>query len=320
LLFVTGPENLYIFDTTFAYEPLFDDIPEFSLDIEPVTEIILRACLYDQDKRPLYNAFKKVELGDNPQIKIDLPFAQSGFNSGSKVKILRDEPPWDSFAIDTALTEMGCSAGTGVNQFYVFPSSDLSLIDLSPGADLLIISNDQPQGFYNDIFSNLHRITEFAEKGGTVLWETCDLAWNYGSYAAAGLDSLPGGIINRTLYDNMNIISDPDLNLTGGLDDTLTGFYASNKYFSGALDSAIVYMKNSGGDPTLIGCKFGYGIIIYSGQPLEYNFDRRDAYNMGSLLPRVMGFILGVSWEGSSLYSPGRFRQARLKNQPDICN
>jgi hypothetical protein len=119
---------------------------------------------------------------------------QSGYLSGTRVKILRDEPPWDSFALDSTLAEIGLTEGTAGNQFNVCPSFDLPSIDLDSGNDLLIISNDQPQGFYDNLAINMEMVIDFIRAGGTVLWETCDLAWNYGSYAAAGLDTLPGQI------------------------------------------------------------------------------------------------------------------------------
>jgi hypothetical protein len=160
----------------------------------------------------------------------------------------------------------------------------------------------------------METVIDFIRAGGTVLWETCDLAWNYGSYAAAGLDTLPGQIAFRTAYDPINITVDPHLGMVGGLEDTLAGIYASNKYLSNVPDSAIIYMMNSTGYPTLIGLRFGYGLIFYSGQPLEYNFDRRDEYNMGFLLPRILHFMLGKPWEESSLYSFGGDVNSRPKS------
>ncbi|UCE67273.1 MAG: hypothetical protein JSU85_04470 [Candidatus Zixiibacteriota bacterium] len=307
-----------IFDTVFALNPAAGDIASFYLNLHSGEHLVFRTWFYDENRHPLYRAVESVNINEYFPENIILQPVQTGFRSGMNVKILRDLPPWDSYGLDSTLAGIGLTIGTGESQFSVYSSSDLPSIEFAPGADIMIISNDQPQGFYNNLSSNLNIITEFAGSGGTILWETCDLAWNYGSYAIAGIDSFPGGITHRTSYDATNTISDPDLYLVDGLSDTLTGAYASNKHFWEVPDSAIVYMKDSDSNPTLIGLKYGSGIILYSGQPLEYNFDRRNEYNIGFLLPRIIGFLLGIQWQEPSLRSPGRVTQSRIESQKDI--
>lgn len=304
-LTVINNQNVIIFDTTFVINPSSGDIPQFDIQIQDEYGLTVRGWFFDEPRRPLYRALRFAALSRNSPSVVILDMVQSGYLSGRRVKILRDEPPWDSFALDSILAEIGLTEGTAGNQFNVCPSFNLPSIDLDSGNDLLIISNDQPQGFYDNLATNLETVIGFIRAGGTVLWETCDLAWNYGSYADAGLDTLPGQIALGTAYDPINIITDPNLGMVGGLDDTLTGIYASNKYLSNIPDSVIIYMENSTGNPTLVGCRFGDGLIFYSGQPLEYNFDRRTEYNMGYLLPRILHFILGKPWEESSLHSSG---------------
>lgn len=283
-----------ILDTLLILDSPTSNIGPFYVDQGSADLLIIKVWLYDYDYRPLYRIFESVDPGEYPTQDIELQPSQTGFRSGTDVIILRDLPPWDSYGLDSMLVGIGLGTGTSANQFCIYSSSDLPSIEFAPGSDILIISNDQPQGFYNNLFSNLDRITQFAAAGGMILWETCDLAWNYGSYAAAGIDSFPDGIIQRTSYDAINVISDPDLSLIGGLSDTLIGNYASNKYFSGIPDSALIYMKDTENNPTLIGIKYVDGIIFYSGQALEYNFDRRNDYNMGFLLPRIVSYMLGM--------------------------
>lgn len=300
-----------VFDTSFDVNLSAGDPPHFDIQVHPEDGLILRAWFFDEPRRPLYRAFRAVNITDDPATIIILDMAQTGYFCGTHVNILRDEPPWDSFGLDTALIETGLTLGAAANQFEIFPSSQLTSMELSPGTDLLVISNDQPQGFYDNLAFSLGIITGFVSSGGTVFWEACDLAWNYGSFAAAGLDSFPGGITLRTAYDPINIIADHDLEILRGLEDTLSGTYASNKFLADVPDSVIVYMQNTTGNPTLICIKFGDGMIFYSGQPLEYNFDRRYDYNMGYLLPRILHFMLGIPWGESVLQSSGRIMNAR---------
>lgn len=297
-----------VFDTSYAIEPESYELSTFELDLESGNNRIFAVQFRDQLDRTLFKSMVWDDIREDRLLNIDLTLRQSGFGSGSVLKIIRDEPPWESYGLDTSLVEIGLTVGTNTNQFYIYSSGDLPAIELTPGTDALIISNDQPQAFYDNLSSNLDFIIEFAQNGGTILWGTCDLAWNYGSYASAGLDSFPGGIRHSTSYDAVNLIQNSDLLLTSGLSDTLTGIYASNKYFIDVPDSAIIYLRNSSGEPTLIGYPLGLGWIILSGQPLEYNYDRRENYNMGFLLPRVISFILGLAWDGIPLNYPGRDR------------
>ncbi|UCC78871.1 MAG: hypothetical protein JSW64_11380 [Candidatus Zixiibacteriota bacterium] len=319
-LSATGSRMNNILDTVFTLDSPAGNIGSLYIDMGSDDRITIRTWFYDENRRPLYRIVESINVSEYSAEGIELQPVQTGFRSGTNVIILRDLPPWDSYGLDSTLAGMGLAVGTGANQFYIYSSSDLPSVEFTPGSDILIISNDQPQGFYNNLFSNLNKVTEFAAAGGTILWETCDLAWNYGSYAAAGIDSFPGGITHRTSYDAINTIFDPDLNLVEGLGDTLLGNYASNKYFSDIPDSAIIYMKDSGGNPTLIELKYGNGIILYSGQPLEYNFDRRNDYNMGFLLPRIISFLLGIPWEQPLLHSSGMVVQPRLEVIKDTYN
>lgn len=293
-LYLIDREAQSIYDTSFEYNPSVDIPPVLEIGSDIPSFFLVRAWCYDPDRRPLYNGLKTPGAEGDPDIVLTMK--QLGFGSAFNVKVLRDAPPWDSYALDTTLTGIGLSAGGGTGQYYIFSSGNFALVQADPLNDLLIISNDQPQEFYDLLAININLIREFALHGGTVLWETCDLAWNYGSYATAGLDSFPGGISQYTMYDFINMKTSADYLLTDGLGDTLSGNYASNKYFSNVPDSALIYMEDSSGNPTLIGLKYGYGTMFYSGQPLEYNFDRRGDYNAGLLLPRIIGFILGRTW------------------------
>lgn len=292
-LFLTDLDTTTIYDTSFNFSPSIDNPAVITISGNIPTAFAVRAWFYDASYRPLYYGLETGGAGGNTGLNIVLNMSQIGLGSAIDVKILRDLPPWDSYALDTTLAGIGLSAGSGGGRYYIYSSGDFAILQPDPINDLLIISNDQPQQFYDLLAININVLREFASRGGTILWETCDMAWNYGSYPVAGIDSFPGGISQNTLYDFINLKMDGDLLLTKGLDDTLSGNYASNKYFAGVPDSAIIYMKDSGGNPTLLALKYGYGTIFYSGQPLEYNFDRRNDFDAGLLLPRITGFILG---------------------------
>lgn len=292
---VFDDENAVIFDTSYSINPYYGNIAPINVHIREETDMTARAWFFDESRRPLYHDQRDIFRAENSTYIAALEMVQSGYSSGTSVRILRDQPPWGSYSLDSVLTGMGFTAGLSGNQFSVCPSSNLSSCSFRPGRDLVVISNDQPQLFYDNLAIYIGNILDFVRAGGTVFWETCDLAWNYGSYAAAGLDTLPGDVTLRTAFDQVNAITNPDLDMVGGLQDSLRGFYASNKYLGNLADSAIIYMKNTAGNPTLVGMRFGEGLIFYTGQPLEYNYDRRDDYEIGVLLPRLIRFMLGKS-------------------------
>ena len=301
-LCLAGTAGQTVYDTSFSYDPSSELMPQLLVEREIEPSSICRAWFYDSTGRPLYRGQEVFGNDIDPILTIQL--RQFGNRTAADVKILRDAPPWDSYALDSALTSMGLTAGDGAGEFQVYSSGDLPALGPDPLGDLLIISNDQPQGYYDNIYLGLDIIRDFVSRGGTLLWETCDLAWNFGSYESAGIDSFPGGILNRAFYDFSNFKTGNNYLLTESLDDSLNGNYASNKFFVGVPDSAIVYMTNSDGNPTLLSLKYGFGTIFYSGQPLEYNFDRRNDYNSGLILPEIIGFILGREWDIASFAVP----------------
>jgi len=292
---ISDDENAVIFDTSYSINPYYVDIAPINVPLQAEAAMTARAWFFDESRRPLYRDQRDLFRAENSTYIAALELVQSGYSSGTSVRILRDQPPWGSYSLDSILTQMGFTVGLAGNQFSICPSSNLSSGLFHPGRDLVIISNDQPQDFYDNLAIYMAVLVDFARAGGTILWETCDLAWNYGSYTAAGLDTLPGNITLRTAFDQVNTITNPDLDMVDGLQDSLRGFYASNKYLPDVADSVIVYMRNTAGNPTLVGMRFGEGLIFYTGQPLEYNYDRRDDYEIGILLPRLIRFMLGKS-------------------------
>ncbi len=70
----------------------------------------------------------------------------------------------------TVLSSLGFSYGQGVNTYEILPSDNMSTVSLTPGQDLVIISNDQVQGFYDNYAANEVRFSNFANAGGSIFW------------------------------------------------------------------------------------------------------------------------------------------------------
>jgi hypothetical protein len=288
----------------------------FGFTLDEGTEGIFDAKLLSNDSRTLFTTSQIADVPSDWLLVLEMRFHQTGFGAGSTVKVFRDELPWESAALDSVLSAAGLTLGQSTGQYQVYQSAAMTETDLNPGIDLVIISNDQPQPFYDNYAANQNRFDDFVLDGGTILWCACDMGWNYGSIADAGL-TLPGAVDVSYSLDQINIITDSDYALLGGLADTLHGNYASQEYFGNLPYGAITYLTDTDGHATMIAYEVGDGWVILSGQPLEYNYDRKDLYNMGYMLPALIRFLLGITGDGIFSYIPGSgaFEQAGLYRQ-----
>lgn len=216
-----------------------------------------------------------------------------GAGTASHVKLFMDKNPWSSDAMIRMLKANGFSEGTGKNTYEIIKSTGMSGVPLIPGEDLVIISNDQEQNFYNNYAASQIRFTNFVNNGGALLWEACDKGWNLGSMATAGL-SLPGNVKSNYRLDYYNYVTDTNLPLVATLPQKMDHNYASHEFFTDLPDGTTIYCTDSNNNPTLIEFNFGDGWIIITGQPLEHQFDRvYGAVDMGKLLPGIVSYFTG---------------------------
>jgi hypothetical protein len=287
-----------------------------TLDVEAGLSRQFRVMLKDSDSRALHYSVAAGDVSRRHILNLYLTFHQTGFGTATSVIIFRDQLPWDSRALDSVLIQQGFSLGTGAQNYYVYPSAAMPDAELRPESDLVVISNDQPQWFYDNYAASQNRFEQFVRDGGTMLWCACDLGWNYGSISAAGI-SLPGGIEIDYALDQVNLSETGGFEILHGLPDTLYGNYASQESFAGLPAGALEYLVDTAGGPTLLGFPLGNGWVVFSGQPLEYNYDRRETYNIGELLPRVIRFLLGIAPEESLFLFPGNGALER-QDQPTL--
>ncbi len=217
------------------------------------------------------------------------------------IVVFRNYIPWE-YETDPELTNdaqldvfatLGITAGPGHMQFEILTSADMASVVLSPSIDLVIISNDQDQTFYDDYAANAMKFEAFINMGGHLLWEACDLGWHMGSMIAAGI-VLPGAITLNPMYENFNFIPDPSLPLVAGIPSPMDHNFASHEYFTNLPAGSIIYCEGSVG-PTLLETAIGSGWMMLTGQPLEHQY--KFVYNnpdMEVLLPRIISHFTGA--------------------------
>jgi PKD repeat protein len=220
-----------------------------------------------------------------------------GAGTATHVKLFRDNLPWDTNAMVTMLEELGFTEGVGENTYEIIPSTQMDVTPLIPGEDLVIISNDQNQTFYNNYAASQVRFSNFVYMGGSLFWEACDEGWAGGSIVGAGI-VLPGNITTNFDYDYWNYVTDQNLPLVAGLPNDMDHNYASHESFGNVPDGTTVYTIDEAGNPTLIEFNLGGGWILMTGQPLEHQYTHiYGANDMEELLPRIVSYFTGVEFE-----------------------
>ena len=228
--------------------------------------------------------------------------------TANRIKIFRDDLPWDSNAMVDLFNALGLVEGTGADNYEILTSQEMGSVDLIPGQDLVVISNDQPQRFYDNYARNQVKFLNFVDSGGTLFWGACDEGWNSGSIVDAKIN-LPGGIETNHQYENVNQVLDRALPLVSGLPELLNGNRASHEWFSNLPGGTVIYTIGSdSGKPTLIEFNQGAGWVILSGQPLEWGYDRRDEYSIGLLLDRIVAYVLGVESQAGKIAASNPLR------------
>ena len=239
-----------------------------------------------------------------------------GRGTADRIKLFRDALPWDSKAILDLFNAIGFVEGTGAGAYEILTSQDMESVELIPGQDLVVVSNDQPQGFYNNYARNQVKFLNFVDNGGTLFWGASDEGWSEGSIVDAGIN-LPGGVEVNQQYESENLIFDQALPLVSGLPEVLTGNYASHEWFANLPDGTVIYtIGKDSRQPTLIEFSWGAGWVIMTGQPLDWGYDRRDEFSMGLLLDRVIAYVLGHEGQAAKIAALNSLRSVVGRDRP----
>ena len=252
---------------------------------------IFTVYFYNQDGSPLFWGYHTTSVPTD-NVMFDISIAQAASGAATRIKIFRDNLPWNSSALDNILSDFGLTLGWGDEQFQIISSSAIDTVTLSVGVDLVIIANDQSQEFYDNYHTSQEKIESFVRNGGVILWEACDLGWARGSIEEAGIN-LPGGIDMVSGYETRNYVTSSLWKMTEGLDSVITGNYASHEGFINLPDESLVYMIDGRYLPTLACYSYGIGWVIVTGQPLEYSYDHGSDSSTSAILPRIIEHVIG---------------------------
>jgi subtilisin family serine protease len=186
----------------------------------------------------------------------------ASITSGGPVLVFMDYYPWGS---DALLQLLNANQIT----YDLANSSQMGSIDLS-AYEVVFISSDQPQYFYDNYNANTTRFAEYVEMGGFLWVGAAAWGWNGGSFQGG---QLPGGVTVWPNFESYNDVEDNLHPVVQGVDDPFWGTDASHAYFQNLPDDVTVIADGYyTGLPTLIEYDYYAGKVLAFGQTLEYSY------------------------------------------------
>ena len=184
-----------------------------------------------------------------------------------KVALFQNVYPWGHSSNEEALDMYDVP-------YVTLSSTDFGSANLSQYIKV-IITSDQDQAFYDAMNTSRSWFEDYVRNGGVLEIHAADLGWHGGQWVGV----LPGGlrweahetnyvtIVNRThpVVNTPNFIRESELNWWS---------WSAHGYFSDyPADSCVVVVEDSG-RPEYLEFRYGAGLIVASGQTLEWAYYR----------------------------------------------
>jgi hypothetical protein len=179
---------------------------------------------------------------------------------GATALVFEDALPWDSDALQQVLTNNGIV-------FDLVGSSEMATIDMTD-YEVVFVSNDQSQTFYDMYAASSARFESYVEAGG-FLWFGA-AGWGYNNGDPSGLN-LPGGVtVAGPIFEDENVVVQVDHPVMTGVPDPFTGTSASHAAFVNIIEGSTVAIGASARQPSLVEYGIGAGRVLAFGQTLEF--------------------------------------------------
>ena len=190
------------------------------------------------------------------------PRTAASVQSGGPVLVFMDIFPWDRDSLLQVLNANGIP-------FDIADSSQMGTIDMSQ-YEVVFISSDQTQDFYNNYNANFTAFEDYVLTGG-FLWVGA-AAWGFNGGDFNG-SLLPGGAtVIGPVIEEFNDIVDPSHPTMQGVPNPFFGTFASHAAFENLpIGANIIARAQNSGLPTLIEYTFGAGQVLAFGQTLEFH-------------------------------------------------
>ncbi len=201
---------------------------------------------------------------------------------GAKVLLVEDIPPWDVSASAQIMDLDGIP-------YDLIPSSAFAATDLSNYL-VVILSSDQPNDFYVNLSGLGQKLDEFVSRGGVLEFHAADGGWQYGD---SSLVPVPGGLTAVSGLATMNFLLDETHPIVAGVPSPIYLAGVSLAYFSAIPADATLLAEDEYRRPTLVVYSHGAGLVVASGQSLEYLYSYNNSG--GLLLVNMIPFSYGAA-------------------------
>lgn len=179
---------------------------------------------------------------------------------GATALVFQDALPWDSDALQQVL-------GTNGIVFDLVGSAEMATIDMTD-YEVVFVSNDQSQTFYDRYAATAPRFESYVSGGG-FLWFGA-AGWGYNNGDPSGVN-LPGGVsVSGPIFEDANVVVQVDHPVMTGVPDPFTGTSASHAAFVNIIEGSTVAIGASARQPSLVEYGVGAGRVLAFGQPLEF--------------------------------------------------
>jgi len=180
--------------------------------------------------------------------------------AGGTVGLFKDTDPWG-----TTVWEQVCLAN-GI-PYEIHTSSEFATLDFSQ-FQVIVVCSVQSGAFYATLNANEAKFVNYVTNGGFLFFSGC-------TQIVSPRPIPPGsGMSNTRVTDSYNVIDDPTHPAVAGLSSPIYGTWASHNYFTNAPAGAhLIAHGQTHGFPTLIEYTLGSGVVLASGQTLEFGFE-----------------------------------------------
>ncbi|MFI5371835.1 MAG: hypothetical protein ACHQ52_09770, partial [Candidatus Eisenbacteria bacterium] len=185
---------------------------------------------------------------------------------GAGILLIQDAAPWGTSADQQVLNANGLP-------FDQIPTTLLAYTDLQ-AYRLVIVASDQPQSAYDTIQGQASQFAAFVSAGGVLEFHAA--GWGVNGGSSSGI-MLPGGVTIATQFADSNTVLIPTHPAVAGVPSTFGGNYASHAALGALPPGAAVITIDQTHSPTLIEYAYGAGLVIASGQALEFGFATGEA-------------------------------------------
>ncbi|HEU5181951.1 MAG TPA: choice-of-anchor D domain-containing protein [Candidatus Polarisedimenticolia bacterium] len=178
------------------------------------------------------------------------------------VLLVQSSNPWKTFSNQTVLESNGIL-------YDMILGEQLATTDLDRYR-MVLVASDQSDAFYDALASQMERLNDFVDRGGTLEFHAA--GWGY-ALGSPAIVQLPGGMGIEFAESVGNFVLDPLHPMLVGIPGFFSGVDEGQSVFSSIPPGARPLLRDGNGRINLVEYRFGSGIVIAVGASLEFFYE-----------------------------------------------